>query len=633
MYNNAGPYDHLLYNSDESAASPPYPSSLYYHHTSGVRGTDDFFSYGGEDGSILLHPDVRVIPEYGFSRQGLEVEQVELCMGLREIGNFAFDCCRDLRRIAIPCSVERIGDYAFHRTSLDRINLKQSSLVHIGHHAFAECNIKKMTIPSSVYEVPMFCMQDCKQLFSVELPREGISRIYGNAFRGCVSLRNIAFPIDADVEGYSYSCPVILQMRSALKHRFCGLPIHELCYYLPHSFYISISKLKAFIGTPKFITDVAGPISGRARLNPTGIQQDCLGMTPLHILACSTVQDLELYRIIISAYPESLIIKDKWGAIPLLYAVWGNVPSDVVQFLLESYKRKHPEYQYDWESMIETMAMAGVSLDTMENLLDMRKMLTACNDKLNWGRLLTKFAKSRSSGQKFCVSAEMFRLLFRYSFYERLRVIRIKHWRKEALKMLHIKMFRIVEGPHCNRLAILSEGLSIITESEERYNNLKESTSMLELALWKTKMNDSSSISELDNSNFRKMCRVGCGADVVIENVLPYMLPSPLEGAPSWFRARAFVLLKRNNQLAVIKEINADGTAVLEMKDKSIVSARHDQLLMSPPNEHDMVLVTGGADVGLEGELVCIDGTDTILKISDENFRIVDYYHLVKISV
>ena len=74
-------------------------------------------------------------------------------------------------------------------------------------------------------------------------------------------------------------------------------------------------------------------------------------------------------------------------------------------------------------------------------------------------------------------------------------------------------------------------------------------------------------------------------------------------------------MLKRNNELAVIKETNADGTAVLEMKDKSIVSARHDQLLMSPPTEHDMVLVTGGADVGLEGELVCIDGTDTILKI------------------
>ena len=88
--------------------------------------------------------------------------------------------------------------------------------------------------------------------------------------------------------------------------------------------------------------------------------------------------------------------------------------------------------------------------------------------------------------------------------------------------MLVLQRIRIVEGPHCNRLAILSKGLSKLTESEERYNNLKESISMLELALWKAKMNDSSSVYELDNSSFRKMCRVGCGADIVIENVRPY---------------------------------------------------------------------------------------------------------------
>jgi transcription elongation factor SPT5 len=52
---------------------------------------------------------------------------------------------------------------------------------------------------------------------------------------------------------------------------------------------------------------------------------------------------------------------------------------------------------------------------------------------------------------------------------------------------------------------------------------------------------------------------------------------------------------------------------------------------MVPPKEHDMVLVTGGADVGEEGELVCIDGTDAILKDSNEDFKIVDFVHLAKI--
>jgi len=55
---------------------------------------------------------------------------------------------------------------------------------------------------------------------------------------------------------------------------------------------------------------------------------------------------------------------------------------------------------------------------------------------------------------------------------------------------------------------------------------------------------------------------------------------------------------------------------------------------MVPPEEHDMVLVTGGAGVGFEGELVCIDRDDAILKdaTTTEGFRIFDYIHLAKIT-
>ena len=52
---------------------------------------------------------------------------------------------------------------------------------------------------------------------------------------------------------------------------------------------------------------------------------------------------------------------------------------------------------------------------------------------------------------------------------------------------------------------------------------------------------------------------------------------------------------------------------------------------MVAPKENDTVLVTGGADVGVEGELVCIDGSDAILKDSNEDYKIVDLVHLAKI--
>jgi hypothetical protein len=50
--------------------------------------------------------------------------------------------------------------------------------------------------------------------------------------------------------------------------------------------------------------------SENGELDPSGRQQDCLGMTPLHILACSTVQCLELYQLMVENYPENLIVED-----------------------------------------------------------------------------------------------------------------------------------------------------------------------------------------------------------------------------------------------------------------------------------------------------------------------------------
>lgn len=104
------------------------------------------------------------------------------------------------------------------------------------------------------------------------------------------------------------------------------------------------------------------------------------------------------------------------------------------------------------------------------------------------------------------------------------------------------------------------------------------------------------------------------------------------EEAPVWFMERVCVQVKKGDQAAVIKEINADKTALVELGDKTTQTVRVDDVSLFQPTEKDMVLVIGGADVGVEGELVCIDGSDAILKDSNEDFKIVDYVHLAKIT-
>jgi hypothetical protein len=60
---------------------------------------------------------------------------------------------------------------------------------------------------------------------------------------------------------------------------------------------------------------------------------------------------------------------------------------------------------------------------------------------------------------------------------------------------------------------------------EDELTLLKEVTTMLELALWKMKMNENGHQDmATHDSNVRSQDRVTCGADVVIGHVVPFLI-------------------------------------------------------------------------------------------------------------
>ena len=97
-----------------------------------------------------------------------------------------------------------------------------------------------------------------------------------------------------------------------LQHRFDRLPIHKLVYY--QSYHQGV--LQNVIAAMNMRSIQSRTL--RSKLDPTGNHPDCLGMTPLHILACSSVHNMELYRVMVEKYPTNLITEDRWGALPLL---------------------------------------------------------------------------------------------------------------------------------------------------------------------------------------------------------------------------------------------------------------------------------------------------------------------------
>ena len=106
--------------------------------------------------------------------------------------------------------------------------------------------------------------------------------------------------------------------------------------------------------------------------------------------------------------------------------------------------------------------------------------------------------------------------------------------------MLKEMTWDIIQEIECNprilnkRLTYLERTRAKMNYYEEEFNWLRNATSMIELALWKMKMeamrqSDQSNEQDTcakDELDFRSNCRVRCGAEVVISNVLPFLMMS-----------------------------------------------------------------------------------------------------------
>jgi hypothetical protein len=238
---------------------------------------------------VRVHQSVVSIPDHAFSHRK-KLTEVELCDGLVEIGDHAFrDCDNSITKINTPNSVIRINNFAFNSSLRCPIRL-HDGIESIGVWAFCGCIFTNFRVPPLITVIPSGMLSQCKSIFSVEIPKNETEIRY-QAFGYCYCLRNMAFPPNAVIGDGTLNEPTdllllfgsISEIIINLKNRFNELPIHTLIYY--QSYHQGVLQM------------LIGVINSRqCQLNLTGNQQDCLGMTPLHILACSSVHDIEVYR-------------------------------------------------------------------------------------------------------------------------------------------------------------------------------------------------------------------------------------------------------------------------------------------------------------------------------------------------
>ncbi len=127
--------------------------------------------------------------------------------GTVEIADNAFRSCIGLASVAIPQSVERIGNYAFAYSELESVDIPEG-VDSIGNYAFQYCrSLLSASVPGSAKSIGSSVFANCDNLSSVVLS-EGVTDIGNSMFGSCKNLTSIVIPTSVKTIGTSafYAC-------------------------------------------------------------------------------------------------------------------------------------------------------------------------------------------------------------------------------------------------------------------------------------------------------------------------------------------------------------------------------------------------------------------------------------------
>jgi len=139
-----------------------------------------------------------------------------------------------------------------------------------------------------------------------------------------------------------------------------------------------------------------------------------------------------MFHLLVEKYPETLVTRDKWGDVPLLYAAWCNAPDETVRLLVESYKTHHPDHQFDWSGMVKTLCKAHEPLSSVQALVSIQRTgFPGQQCDLQLIALELAWADSKFIGGAAIEVFEVFRYLLSASVSVRLDSLSVERWGRE----------------------------------------------------------------------------------------------------------------------------------------------------------------------------------------------------------
>mmetsp|Transcript_7765 Transcript_7765/g.18702 ORF Transcript_7765/g.18702 Transcript_7765/m.18702 type:complete len:572 (-) Transcript_7765:271-1986(-) len=460
--------------------------------------------------NVRLHTGLRSIGRSGFLECRALLE-IELNHGLESIGAGAFEECESLRTISIPLTVETIGDDVFQDcVSLTSVSFHNESMMQsIGRRAFCRCeslqhidlprglrmisfcafagcdNLKTALIPDTVEIIDASAFDSCRGLVKVHLC-QGLVSIGARAFARCISLGAIALPSTIEVVN---------------SHAFkdcTGL----LGVEIPTGTKITIRKC-CFEDCTSLI-NVSVPNSDENHVSNTAFS------------GCKLLVDL--YRHDDETIDPIASLRERFANLPVHNACYNASMTSVdklTQIINESTNLMEGENVADAFGL-SPLHVAATSANLREDLFECLlerypvEVLWHCD---NYGKTATDYLLAHTSEK----AVPLIQVALQRSILDTMSSWGLPKWRTE----LDLHTTSIPSDNDTKARNAHVHGIFQYLGSCTRV----EVTSLIEQALWKMRM--SGELREDDDSEtdemYRENCRLQCGSQIVIENVIEYL--------------------------------------------------------------------------------------------------------------
>ena len=461
------------------------------------------------------------------------LEDVHLPVTLKRIGTKAFKDCTSLSTIILHEGTTTIDTWAYHRCKNLSIDKLPSTLETIGCGAFDSCNLRHFVSPLHCKELHISAFDRCEDLKSIQivgddtmLINDGISTFFNVEIPSLLRLnvpksyhdggarlrlRPGHFLSNASIEpnssmsknDYTYMFSKFKEKGCDLdrmKARFEQLPLHEICfdYSNQHTEVTFEQVLKCLEENP-----------GALR------EKDCIGMTPLHIIACSTNHDVRLFQKLISRCREALMDRDIFGRTALDYALLSDAPEEVFYLLFEPFVQIG-DLPLNLELINGAVEHSVPALKTWEVFSDYIERFFPALD-LDWERLFSKKVHQNAD-----LPIETYRWFARKAAKQRMiKMNTLTSTRKSKINEMVDGFQSWAEFPHLRGDCHVDNQwicqVGPVWKLMKRWE-LKEAAALLELALWKRSLNNQSG-----GGGSRAAARVSCGAEVIINEVVQFL--------------------------------------------------------------------------------------------------------------